>query len=53
MIEQNRIVEIVDVIIAKKQEKPSADTSELERQIDRFVYELYGLSEEEFQVLEG
>jgi len=29
------------------------DTQELENQIDRKVYELYGLSEDEIKVVEG
>jgi len=30
-----------------------ADTSALEKEIDRLVYELYGLTEEEIQIVEG
>jgi hypothetical protein len=30
-----------------------ADTSELERQIDALVYQLYGLTEEEKDIVEG
>ena len=28
-------------------------TSELEKEIDKIVYELYGLSEEEIRIIEG
>jgi hypothetical protein len=31
----------------------AADTSALEREIDRMVYELYGQSEEEIAIVEG
>jgi len=31
----------------------NADTSEWEREIDKLVYELYGLSEEEVWIIEG
>jgi hypothetical protein len=31
----------------------AADTSALEREIDRMVYELYGLTEEEILIVEG
>ncbi|MAO65653.1 MAG: restriction endonuclease, partial [Balneola sp.] len=40
-------------ILAAKKENPEADTSELEAEIDRLVYELYGLSEEEIGIVEG
>lgn len=32
--------------------KPEADTSALEREIDRLVYELYGLTEDEIKLVE-
>jgi hypothetical protein len=31
----------------------AADTSALEREIDRIVYDLYGLTEEEIAIVEG
>ena len=31
----------------------AADTSALEREIDRIVYELYGLTENEIAIVEG
>ncbi len=31
----------------------NADTSALERQIDEMVYKLYGLTEEEIEIVEG
>ncbi|MFC1869836.1 Eco57I restriction-modification methylase domain-containing protein [Chloroflexota bacterium] len=50
---QNVIVSSVKKILTAKQCDPEADTTGLERQIDRMVYELYGLSPEEIGVVEG
>ena len=44
---------LVSQIITANEETPEADTTELEQEIDRLVYELYGLSEEEIEVVEG
>lgn len=46
------LVEIVDKIIATKQTNTSADTSALESEIDRIVYQLYGLTDEEIKIVE-
>lgn len=43
----------VDQILALKKENPQADTSKLEREIDLMVYELYGLTEEEIEIVEN
>ncbi len=40
-------------ILAAKQKDPSADTSALERQIDKMVYALYDLTPEEIEIVEG
>ena len=32
---------------------PAADTADLEKEIDFMVYALYGLSEEEIEIVEG
>ncbi|HLB49472.1 MAG TPA: hypothetical protein VJL59_20865 [Anaerolineales bacterium] len=37
----------------RKQRDPAADTTALEREIDRLVYELYDLTPEEIAVVEG
>ena len=62
---QEKIIALVDEILAAKKVVCSslcertgsttspADTSELERQIDELVYELYGLSEEEKDIVRG
>ena len=50
---QQPIISLVDQILAVKRTNSSADTSALEREIDRLVYGLYGLTEEEVEVVEG
>lgn len=45
--------ELVLEIIAKKSQENSADTTELENQIDQLVYQLYGLTEEEIKIIEN
>ena len=49
---QRPFVRLVDRILEAKAADPGADTSELEREIDRLVYELYGLTEEEDTAVE-
>ena len=49
---QQPIISLVDQILAVKRTNSSADTSALERDIDRLVYGLYGLTEEEIAVIE-
>ena len=51
-VQQQEIVEIVKQILSRKQAMTTADTSDLELQIDQKVYELYGLSPEEIAVIE-
>jgi adenine-specific DNA-methyltransferase len=48
--EQLKYIELVDAIISQKE--VDEDTSDLESQIDRLVYELYGLTEEEIEIVE-
>lgn len=47
-----KIEHLVDEIISKKKYTQSADTILLETEIDRLVYELYGLTEEETKIVE-
>ena len=42
----------MDKILAAKQRDARADTSEMEQEIDRHVYALYGLTPEEIQIVE-
>lgn len=50
---QAPFIEKVDVILALKKADPAADTTALEAEIDRMVYELYELTEEEIAIVEG
>lgn len=40
-------------ILAAKRMNPAADTSQLEAEIDRHVYALYGLTDAEIALVEG
>ena len=51
--QQAPIATLANRILAKKRTAPSADTSELEAQIDSLVYCLYGLTPEEIETIEG
>jgi len=51
--EQSSIITLVDKILAAKRNNPDADTSTEEAEIDRLVYQLYGLTDEEVKVVEG
>ena len=44
---------LVQQILTAKQADPAADTTALEAEIDRLVYGLYGLTEEEIALVEG
>ncbi|WP_234572358.1 type IIG restriction enzyme/methyltransferase [Rhodohalobacter sp. 614A] len=48
-----KLTTLVDEILITKKQNPEADTGKLEAEIDRLVYELYGLSEEEIEIVEG
>jgi len=47
------ITSLVDKILAAKKSDPKADTSALETECDRLVYQLYGLTEAEIKIVEG
>ena len=49
----NKIIDIVSKILVLKNKDIYSDTTDLESQIDRLVYELYGLTEEEIAIVEG
>lgn len=51
--QQQPIINLVDSILAAKKKNPSADTSKQEAEIDKLVYELYGLTPEEIAIVEG
>jgi len=50
--QQKQITEIVNQILVEKKKNPNADTSASEREIDRLVYKLYNLTDEEIGVIE-
>jgi type I restriction-modification system DNA methylase subunit len=51
--QQEEIELIVKNILSRKQNMSTADTSSMEREIDRLVYQLYSLTEEEIAVIDG
>ncbi len=48
---QQPFIDLVDIILAKKPK--NEDTSQEEREIDRLVYQLYDLTDEEIKIVEG
>jgi len=50
---EDQISTKVKQVLLQKKSDPHSDTSALESEIDRLVYELYGLTEEEIRVVEG
>lgn len=50
---QEQIAKIVYQILIAKRKNINSDTSDLENQIDKLVYDLYGLTEKEIAVIEG
>lgn len=50
--QQKEITDIVDEILRIKRNDCNADTAQLEKEIDKLVYNLYGLTEEEIRVVE-
>ena len=53
IVETKSLDEKVSQILSLKKENPEADTTTLEAEIDRMVYELYGLTEEEVKMVES
>lgn len=49
---QQPIIDLVDKILDAKTVDPKADTSALEAEIDKLVYSLYNLTEEEIKIIE-
>jgi adenine-specific DNA-methyltransferase len=50
---QEDIIDLVTQILELKKANPTADTQALEQEIDKLVYELYGLTTEEIRLVEG
>ena len=51
--QQIPIIEFVDQILDAKRADSDADTSDLENEIDKLVYKLYNLTEDEIGIVEG
>jgi len=51
--QQKPIIELISTIMERKQSNSAADISSLEKEIDKKVYELYGLTDEEIKIIEG
>ena len=51
--QQTGIITIVDHILTVKVGSPNANTTELEKEIDKHVYALYNLTEKEIAIVEG
>ncbi|GAA9849526.1 class I SAM-dependent DNA methyltransferase [Helicobacter pylori] len=48
----DKIIALVDKILALKEKDPKANTKELEKEIDALVYQLYHLTDEEIKIIE-
>ena len=51
--QQQSFISLVDQILDAKHADPEADISDLEDEIDKLVYELYNLTEDEIAIVEG
>ncbi|MDO9549097.1 MAG: TaqI-like C-terminal specificity domain-containing protein [Candidatus Marinimicrobia bacterium] len=51
--EHSEMTTLVNQILAAKKADPQSNTSTLEAEINRLVYELYGLTDEEIRIVEG
>ena len=49
----NLHIQGTQIYISQKRKSPPTDSSSLEAEIDRLVYELYGLIEEEIGIVEN
>ncbi len=48
----DKIIALVDKILALKEKDPKANTQKLEKEIDALVYQLYHLTDEEIKIIE-
>ncbi|GHQ20823.1 type II restriction endonuclease Eco57I subunit R [Helicobacter pylori] len=49
----DKIIALVDKILALKEKDPKANTQRLEKEIDALVYQLYHLTDEEIKIIEA
>ncbi len=52
-VDEKPFEELVEKIQTIKQSNPTDDTSDLEHQIDKLIYQLYNLTPEEISIIEG
>ena len=50
---QQPIISLVEKVLNSKNQNPKSDTTEIEYEIDKLVYELYGLTDEEIAIIEN
>ena len=50
--EQAPFISLADKILETKKQNPNTDTSDLEKQIDKLVYKLFDLTEDEIKIVE-
>ena len=50
---ENKIINKVDEILKIKNKNSSEDVHEIEEEIDKIVYKLYDLTEEEINIIEN
>jgi len=53
LYKQKPFINLVNQILTSKKANPRVDTAALEAEIDKLVYELYGLTEEEIKIVEA
>lgn len=51
--ELTEVIDLVDKILELKEEDPQAQTLELENEIDRLIYCIYGIKDEEIEIIEN
>ncbi|MBA3673366.1 MAG: Eco57I restriction-modification methylase domain-containing protein [Chitinophagaceae bacterium] len=51
--DKNPIIDIVDTILTEKKSNPNSDTTKWEKEIDKKIYKLFNLTEEEVKTVEG
>ncbi|MCS1408506.1 MAG: hypothetical protein M2R45_01682 [Verrucomicrobia subdivision 3 bacterium] len=51
--DQKSFIQLLDRILAAKAKDPNADITALEAEIDSLVYQLYGLTSKEIEIVEG
>lgn len=53
ILDETPFIKKVNLILSIKKQNPTANTADLESQIDQLVYQLYNLTDEEIKIVEG